>query len=143
MTSFMTRILFVLCSVAACTDDVTVAPRALASPESVQLVLYFSDGDADFKTVGETLLLNTGETVKVQRGVVRPDVALITHDWNGQFLPAARAAPVPGTLDMKLDRTNGLICREDKCARLYDICPHMSSLDMGSKCQVFDKQKGK
>jgi hypothetical protein len=140
MTNAMTRVLVILCSLAACTDDMKVAPRASPSAEAVQLVLYFSDGEADFKTVGETLLLSTGETVKAQRGVIRPDVSLITQDWNGRFLPAARAAPVPGTLDLRLDRKNGLICRGDTCAHLYDICPHMSSLETGSKCQVFDKK---
>jgi hypothetical protein len=139
MTVSTAKVLFIIFSLAACTDDVKVAPRASSSAEAVQLVLYFSDGEVDFKNVGETLLLSTGETVKAQRGVIRPDVSLITNDWNGRFLPASRAAPVPGTLDLRLDRKNGLICRGDTCARHYDICPHMSSLETGSKCQVFDK----
>lgn len=142
MTHVMARVLVILFSLAGCTDDVKVVPRVSPSADTVQLVLYFSDGEADFKTVGETLLLSTGETVKAERGVIRPDVALITQDWNGRFLPAARAAPGPGSLDLRLDRTNGLICRGDTCARLYDICPHMSLLETGSKCQVFDKKQG-
>jgi len=142
MKTITVKLFVTLCALSACTDYQKAKPTASASAEKVYMVLYFSDGEKDFKSVGETILLNTGETVKVQRGVVRPDLSLITQDWNRKFLPAAKAPPTPGTVELSLDRSNGVVCKGEVCAYLYDICPHVSMWQTGMKCQTFSRMKG-
>ncbi len=108
--------------------------------ESVTLVLYYSDGDFDLKTTGEIALLNTGELVTIQRNVIRPGAALMTSDWNNNFLIAINAPATEGSLSLKLNRSKGKLCDGKICAWVYAICPHFASLKAGAKCHSYPKQ---
>ena len=141
MKKLIPSCLLFLCALAACTDDATRPQIASTDIETVQLVLYFSDGDQDFNSVGETLLLNTGETMKVERNVIRPGASITTQDWNGRFLPATKGPLQPGTVELRVDRSNGVICKGEICAFLYDICPHISALESGQKCRTFVRKQ--
>ena len=124
----------------ACTKNKAPVPSGQSSFESVSLVLYYSDGDFDFKTVGEMALLNSAEIVTVHRNVIRPGPALLTSDWNTKFLPAISAPPTNGFLPLKLDRLNGVMCDGERCAYVHSICPPLVSLQTGAKCHSFPKR---
>lgn len=62
--------------------------------ENVELVLYLSDGDSDWKSVGETILIDSGELLHVRRNKVRPDAQLITNDWNNVFQHEFKKKPM-------------------------------------------------
>lgn len=74
--------------VQACADGRAAKLAASGKAEKVSLVLYYTDGSFDYKTIGEKILLNTAEIVTVPRRVIRPDPKLITGEWNDVFLPA-------------------------------------------------------
>jgi hypothetical protein len=137
MKTVATRLLILVGILQACTGDQAPAPDPQQPMESVSLVLYYSDGDFDVKTTGEKALLNTGELVTVQRRVIRPDGVLLTGDWNGKFLNAINAPPSDGTLELKLDRANGMLCNRDRCAYVYAICPAFDLLKAGTKCHSY------
>lgn len=124
----------------ACTGKQAPMSSARTALESVSLILYYSDGDFDLKTTGEMVLLNTGELLTIQRNVIRPDAALMTSDWNNKFLDAIGAPPTEGSLSLKLDRANGILCNREVCAWVYAICPHFVSLKAGAKCQSYSKK---
>lgn len=132
--------LIVLGVVQACTGEQAPTLAEQQRMESVSLVLYYSDGDFDVKTTGETALLNTGETVTVQRRVIRPDGPLLTGDWNGKFLGAINSPHSDGSLELKLDRANGKLCSSERCAHVYAICPAMVLLKAGAKCRSYPKK---
>ena len=123
-----------------CTDWGKKQPSVGADAETVQLVLYYSDGDRDFKTIGETMLISTGETLKVDRNVIRPSADLITGDWNNKFLPAIEAPPTPGSINLRLDRKKGVVCLAGRCSDLYYICPPESEKRAGGKCVSFARK---
>ena len=114
-------------------------PAALGpETEKVRLVIYFSDGDWDGKSVGNWALINTGETLQIKRRSIRPDPKLVTSDWTTKFRPASEGQPQPGSAEMRLDRKQGVLCLGDECGFLYAICPSHLELSKGMKCQVFD-----
>ena len=124
----------------ACTNEKAPMPNGQSAFESVSLVLYYSDGDFDLKTVGEMALLNTAELVTVHRNVIRPSPALMTSDWNTKFLPAIDAPPTNGLLALKLDRQSGILCDGDRCAYLHAICPPQVTRQAGAKCHSYPKR---
>jgi len=132
--------LFLFGLLQACTKDQAPVLSGQSSLESVSLVLYYSDGDFDFKTVGEMALLNTAEIVTVHRNFIRPGPALMTSDWNTKFLPAISAPPTNGFLALKLDRLNGILCDGERCAFVHAICPPLVALQTGAKCHSYPKQ---
>jgi hypothetical protein len=140
MKTVATRLLILVGILQACTGDQAPAPDPQQPMESVSLVLYYSDGDFDLKITGEMALLNTGELVTVQRNVIRPDGALLTGDWNGKFLTALNAPPSGGTLELKLNRTSGLLCNRDRCAYIYAICPALVLRKAEAKCQSYQRK---
>ncbi len=114
------------------------SPLALGpDADKVRLVMYYSDGDNDWKTVGETMLIHTGETIKVKRNAIRPDPSLITNDWNNKFLPLMDSLPQSGGVELRLDRSKGVACLALRCATVYDICPRLNELKQGKRCQSF------
>lgn len=118
-----------------CTGDAppTVGPDA----EVVKLVMFYSDGDWDWKRVGNWALINTGELLQVQRRTIQPSANLVTGEWNNRFLPAVEAPPQQGTSEMRLDRAKGVLCLGGKCGALYSICPHPTQQRNGKKCTNF------
>jgi len=135
------RLIFFLCVVTValwgCNGGKEAASKLGPNPEKVQLVLYYSDGDFDWKTVGEWMLIQTGETLKVERNTIRPDAALIVQDWNREFLPVIDGPPRVGAIEMKLNRSTGVACLAERCGHLYTICPHSSVLNKTNLCQTF------
>ena len=121
-----------------CTAKSDSPPALGADAEKVQLVLYYSDGDWDGKTVGETMLIHTGETIKVKRNTIRPDQSLITNDWNNKFLPLMEGPPRPGEVELRLDRDQGVACLLSRCAKIYDVCPRLTELKRGKRCKSFN-----
>ena len=104
-------LLLALGLIQACTGEQAPTPAEQQRMESVSLVLYYSDGDFDVKTTGETALLNTGELVTVQRKVIRPSGAMLTGDWNGRFLEVANAPPSEWSMVVTMDRAEGRLCK--------------------------------
>lgn len=137
MISIFHPVTFSLCVLLSGCGPKAEQPVLGPQAETVKLVLYYSDGDADWKTVGETILLSTGETIKVERNVIRPGASLIVKDWNREFYPVLAGPPQPGTVEIRLDRTSGVACLANKCSRLYAICPPESLLSEASKCKSF------
>jgi len=101
--------------------------------ENVKLVLYLSDGDSDWKSVGESMLIDSGELLHVRRNKVRPDAQLITNDWNEVFQTAFKKSTHPGKIPLRLDRKNGVVCNANRCATLYLICPSWSDMNLSEK----------
>lgn len=132
--------LVALTMVQACSDDRAARLAVSAKAEKVSLVLYYTDGPFDYKKIGETVLLNTAETVTVPRRVIRPDEKLITGEWNDVFLPAMNAAPRPGSVELLLDREQGVICNGSRCADVLAICPPMPAMKRGAKCRTYAKK---
>ena len=109
--------------------------------ENVKLVLYLSDGDSDWKSVGEFVLIDSGETLHVQRNRVRPEPQLITNDGNKwYFEKVLKKTPHVGKDPLRLDRKNGVVCNSIKCAKLYSICPRPSETSSSEKkCVIFPR----
>jgi hypothetical protein len=108
--------------------------------EDVKLVLYLSSGDSDWKSVGENILIDTGELLHVQRNKVRPDPQYMTDDGNTVFQNAVRNALHVGKVPLKLDRKNGVVCNAARCATLYSICPNWADTERTEKkCTSFDR----
>lgn len=118
---------------------VDFGPPPVPGPQTeiVQLVLYYSDGDFDWKGVGEMILINSGETLQVKRNRIRPEAKYIVNDWNKGFLPVLQGSPQVGYVQLKLDRENGIVCLQEKCTTLYAICPMDAKLNKGEKCASF------
>jgi len=113
---------------------------AQENTENVKLVLYLSDGDSDWKSVGETMLIDSGEILHVQRNKVRPDAKLITNDWNSVFQTAFKKLTHLGITPFRLDRKNGVVCTDSRCAKLYSICPSWADTSLGEKkCVSFSR----
>nr|CBA28215.1 hypothetical protein Csp_A06160 [Curvibacter putative symbiont of Hydra magnipapillata] len=51
----------------ACNFNLEKSPQLGAVIEDVNLVLYFSDGDFDWKGVGDWVLIDSGETLQIDR----------------------------------------------------------------------------
>lgn len=128
----------IVLALASCDDGKVAASKLGPNSEKVQLVLYYSDGDFDGKSVGEWMLIQTGETLKVERNTIRPDSALIVQDWNKEFLPVMEGPPLAGTTEVKLNRSTGVACLGVRCAHLYWICPHSSELNKSNPCKTFN-----
>ena len=109
--------------------------------ENVKLVLYLSDGDSDWKSVGEFVLIDSGETLHVQRNKVRPAPQLITNDGNKwHFEKVLKKTSHVGKEPLRLDRKNGIVCNSNRCAKLYSICPRPSDANSGEKkCVMFPR----
>lgn len=105
--------------------------------ESVRLVLYYTDGESDGKTVGDWALINTGEALQVQRARLKPDEALVTRDWNGRYLAAREGVPQQGTVTLKLNRRHGIACIDDRCGKLLSICPPVAEFRIGKRCASY------
>ena len=135
----MSKLLLLLISVVlgyGCSSDKDIQPVPGSDAEIVRLVVYFSDGEFDGKRVGEWALIDSGESLQVQRNRIRPASALIVGDW-GQFAALLAMPPTRGSVDLKLDRVRGIACLQSRCAYLYSICPHESALSAGQKCMSF------
>lgn len=123
-------------TLAGCTwwdDPPTVGPDA----EKVRLVMFFSDGDWDGKSVGNWALIDSGETLHVKRRTIRPESSITTSDWNNTFLPMGEKPPQIGHYEMLLDRKRGVVCLKEKCGWLYAICPHFNETKFGKKCASY------
>ena len=114
---------------------IEIGPRPAPGPqtETVHLVLYYSDGDFDWKAVGEMILIDTGEVLQVKRNRIRPDPKYIVDDWNKGFRSAMEGPPQSGVLPLKLDRQNGIACLQEKCTTLYAIIPMEAKIRLGEK----------
>ena len=53
--------------------------------ENVLQIAYLSDGNFDWKNVGEVIVIETGEHLQVQRNQIRPLPQLITKHWDEKF----------------------------------------------------------
>lgn len=104
--------------------------------ERVSLVLYRSDGDFDWKTVGEWILIDSGEQLQVRRNRIRPDSKFIVQEWDEKNLKIEQSKQM-GKTPLKLDRKNGIVCNETRCATLYAICPTQLEMKYGKKCVTF------
>ena len=136
----MSKLLLLLISVVlgyGCSSDKDIQPVPGSDAEIVRLVVYFSDGDFDGKSVGEWALVDTGEALQVKRNQIRPIPALIVSDWS-QYERLRASPPQPGHIEMRLDRVKGIACLPDRCAYLYAICPPRSKILAGEKCKTFD-----
>ena len=136
----MSKLLLLLISVVlgyGCSSDKDIQPVPGSDAEIVRLVVYFSDGDCDGKSVGEWALVDTGEALQVKRNQIRPIPALIVSDWS-QYERLRASPPQPGHIEMRLDRVKGIACLPDRCAYLYVICPPRSKILAGEKCKTFD-----
>lgn len=109
--------------------------------ENVNLVAYLSDGDFDWKNVGEVILIESGEHLQVRRNQIRPDPQFITRRWDDNFfLELEKSSPV-GKVPLKLDRKNGVVCNATHCTTLYSICPSWSEMGQGKKkCVSFPRE---
>ena len=67
-----------------CTGE--IPPAVGPDAETVKLVLFYSDGDQDWKSVGNWALIDTGELLQVRRRSIQPDPNLVTADWNRSHL---------------------------------------------------------
>jgi len=101
--------------------------------ENVKLVLYYSDGDIDWKSYGETILIDSGELLTVRRNQIRPSEQLLTNNWTDVFLPELEKPSHIGKLPLRLDRKNGIVCNAAHCTTLYSICPTWSEMGQGTK----------
>lgn len=120
---------------------IEIGPRPVPGPqtETVHLVLYYSDGDFDWKAVGEMILIDTGEVLQVKRNRIRPDPKYIVNDYNNGFQPAQLGPPQIGLLPLKLDRKNGIACLQEKCTTLYAIVPMESKIRQGEKSVSYSR----
>lgn len=121
----------------ACNTNSDQTPKLGTQHESVQMVLYFSDGDFDWKGMGEWILIESGETLQVVRNKIRPNQELITDNWNEVFLPAIKGQRSRESKSIQLDRVNGIACVSERCAYLYAICPSQDQLTRGKKCMTY------
>lgn len=121
----------------ACTKESMVSTGLDSSAESVRLVSYYTDGDKDRKTVGDWMLIHTGEVLQVQRNAIHPDQSAITSNWTDKFLPLTQGPALSGQWELRLDRTNGIVCLGSNCAHLYAICPSSAQISKGNLCHVF------
>ncbi|MDT7520617.1 hypothetical protein RAE19_18295 [Rhodoferax sp. TBRC 17660] len=135
----------VICAVifglSACNFNSEESPQVGAAVEDVQLVLYFSDGDFDWKGVGDWVLINSGETLQIDRKKITPAQELVTDNWNDVFLPARKSPLLGKSEKMQLDRLNGIACLKEQCAFLYAVCPKHEQLARGEKCTTYSFKK--
>ena len=133
--------LFIVLGLGGCTAEkepqLTLGPTA----ETVRLVVFFSDGPSDAKTVGEWALIHTGEALQVKRGQLKPEASLVTGDWNGRYLPLREGPPQTGTVELKLDRLTGVICYANLCGQIISICPRVSEFKNGKRCSSYELKK--
>ena len=87
--------------------------------EKVKLVAHLSDGDVDWKNIGEIILIESGEQLQVRRNQIRPDSKLITRFWSEDFFLKLEMSSSRGKVPLKLDRKNGIICNASNCTTLY------------------------
>jgi len=111
-------------------DTPTIADE---NAENVKLVLYYSDGDIDWKSYGEMILIDSGELLTVRRDQIRPSEQLLTTNWTDVFLPELEKPFHIGKLPLRLDRKNGIVCNATHCTTLYSICPTWSEMGQGKK----------
>lgn len=120
---------------------IEIGPRPVPGPqtETVQIVLYYSDGDFDGKAVGEMILIDTGEVLHVKRNRIRPDPKYIINQYNNSFRLAQLGPPQIGVVPLKLDRKNGIACLQEKCTTLYAIVPMESKIRLGEKGVTYSR----
>lgn len=113
---------------------------AKENAENVKLVLYLSSSDSDWKSVGEDMLIDTGELLHVQKNKVRPETQYMTEDGNVVFQNAVKSAFHAGKVALRLDRKNGVVCNANQCALLYSICPNWTDKNRTEKkCTSFSR----
>ena len=138
----MTKILL-LCTTAAilqgCNFEPETPPALGSKAETLRLVTYYSDGDFEYKSVGEWILLDTGESLQIKRNRIRPAANLIVNDWS-QYEKLRAGPALPGYADVKIDRLNGVACLDSRCTHLYAICPPRSAITAGQVCKTFNKK---
>lgn len=118
------------------TNEITIPDE---NAENVKLVLYYSNGDFDWKTVGEWMLIESGERLQVQRNKIRPEKQFITSEWSDDFIRNLEKSPQQGQVPLRLDRKNGIVCMANRCATLYAICPRRTEMRQGKKCATFNR----
>lgn len=123
----------------ACSWQRDMPAIADENAENVMLVLYYSDGDVDWKSYGETILIDSGERLKVRRNQIRPSAQLITNNWTDVFVPVLEKSSHIGRSPLKLDRKNGIVCDATRCTTLYSICPTWAETRIGKKCVSFSR----
>lgn len=127
----------IIFGMSACNFNSDKSPQLGAIVEDVELLLYFSDGDFDWKGVGDWVLIDSGETLQIDRKKISPRHEFITEDWSDVFLPAKRYKYLSKGEKMQLDRLNGIACLKDQCAYLYAICPKHEQIARGEKCTTY------
>ena len=133
--------LFIVLGLGGCTAEKEPQTTLGPSAETVRLVVFFSDGPSDAKTVGEWALIHTGEELQVKRGQLKPDRNLVTSDWNGRYLPSLEGPARTGAVDLKLDRARGIVCLAAQCGLIISICPPVSELKNGKHCSSYKRNK--
>jgi len=108
--------------------------------ENVKLIAYLSDGNIDWKNVGELIVLESGEILHVRRNQIRPEPHRIVREWDDKFFKNLETTPPTDTVPLRLDRTNGVICNDTNCTTLYAICPSWAEMHKGQKrCVSFSR----
>lgn len=102
--------------------------------ENVNMVAYLSDGDFDWKNVGEVILIESGEHLQVKRNQIRPDAQFITRRWDDKFFENLEKTPPDRKIPLQLDRKNGVVCSANRCTTLYSLCPRWAEMRQGKKC---------
>ena len=122
-----------------CSFEPETPPVLGSEAETHKVVTYYSDGDFDYKSVGEWMLLDTGESLQIKRNRIRPPANLMVNDWS-QYEKLRAGPALPGYADIKVDRLNGIACLDSRCAHLYAICPPRSATSDGQVCKIFNKK---
>ncbi len=124
----------------ACMKEPVIPTSLDSSAESVRLVSYFTDGDKDRKSVGDWILIDSGELLQVQRNSIHPSQSETTSKWTDEFLPLAQSRTFVGKSELRLDRVKGVVCLNGNCAFIYAICPSNVDISKENRCHVFRNQ---